>query len=182
MNESEFLQWLEHHGETFPQFARHVRELPAETIEAWCESMTGISLASAKLATKQLFESREPLFSAEDHVRAVRRLCDYQPPAERPAKGRYRCLTCMDSGFVSCYDPGLVKAVLEGGDVARAMIYDEIAVRCSCSWSQESDGHRGLSRYNPRNFCKVERRPLTEESARAEITAWAESREQRKRA
>lgn len=180
MTHDEFEQWRQQHGVTFPAFATGAAALPVETLRAWADSMAGISLTSAKMATKQIMHAGKVLFKPEDHIAAVHARCEFIPPRERPVEGRFRCSVCVDDGAVSIYAEDFVSAVLADRDLEKLWMYAETTAVCQCRADKnETIRNREMLVYNERNHCRVGQRPWRLEAAVEDVHDWDRNRVKR---
>jgi len=121
MTNDDFKSWVDYHEALFGGFKTWYARLQPVAIQVWAEALEGVTLKSAKAASKAMAIGDLPAPQGfTKHLPTIReraRALDFEstPPKVDYLDGErvYQCGDCADSGYVEIYRPEVVELVME---------------------------------------------------------------------
>lgn len=193
MNDSEFKLWFKTHRASFPEIDSWMSKQPNrdEVLTSWRMAMRDVGFSDACSVSSEMGIGDIPgprVFG--DTARDVRRLAkERSRPVAKPSTGlrfhgepRYRCLLCLDDGWVLCWGPEPMLHAKAHRGCGEGFRPYRCLVACSCSegekrlaqkWADEvrKAGVRP-PQYDPAKWCRITRVSLTDQ--KAELVAWCD--------
>lgn len=191
MTQKEFASWMKYHCAAFPgivSWLARFDESPDEyapsrkdVIATWLKALGFVTLADARSATDDMHSGREEAPQYFDRhptcvaAIAAKRRRTRSTGTKRFVEGEYtyRCLTCRDSGFVTCWHPKTLVALARGENVPNTTC----AVRCTCDMGMDRKAVSD-SCYSPAKWLRIDWLQVTSGDREDSIPPWPSEPEQ----